>query len=136
CHSLGLLVADAQGRRRIRTMIPRGTAIPARTSRRIAATNDDRQTLTPVESSTWRESSWRSLGVHHLEPGLGKHNLELTFEVDMDGLLVIRRRDPLAGTLEVLPPRPAPSLDPEAVVQWSEWVAELLPPPKKIIQPR
>lgn len=133
CHAIGLLVVDPHSRRRIRTMIPRGTAIPARTSRRIAASKTDTQSLTLVESSTWRETAWRSLGGHRLATSHENPNLELTFEVDMDGQLIIHRRDPLSGTIEVLPDRPQPSLTAEEVEQWAEWVAELLPAPKKIV---
>ncbi len=131
CHAIGLLVVDPDSRRRIRTMIPRGTTIPARTSRRIAASKTGGQSLTLVESSTWRETSWRSLGGHRLASSEENPNLELTFEVDMDGQLIIRRRDPLSGTIEMLPDRPQPSLDAEEVEQWTEWVAELMPAPKK-----
>ncbi len=66
-HDFGLLVVDAQHRRRIRPIIPRGTLIPARTNRRIATGNSLRQTLTLVESSEWQGSGWRSLGSHRIE---------------------------------------------------------------------
>jgi len=131
CHAIGLLVVDPHSRRRIRTMIPRGTAIPARTSRRIAASKTETQSLTLVESSTWRETSWRSLGGHRLAVSSENPNLELTFEVDMDGQLIIRRRDPLSGTIDLLPDRPQPNLDAAEVEQWAEWVADLLPAPKR-----
>lgn len=131
CHDLGLLVIDAKGRRRIRTMIPRGTLIPARTSRPIAAGNISKHSLALVESSTWRETSWRSLGTHRIATDLKNPNIELTFEVDMDGELVIRRRDPQTGVIERLPPRPQPAFDAEELAQWTEWVAELLPAPKR-----
>jgi serine/threonine protein kinase/molecular chaperone DnaK (HSP70) len=131
CHDLGLLVIDAKGRRRIRTMIPRGTLIPARTSRPIAAGNISKHSLALVESSTWRETSWRSLGTHRIATDPSNPNLELTFEVDMDGELVIRRRDPQTGIIERLPPRPQPAFDAEELAQWTEWVAELLPTPKR-----
>ncbi len=136
CHALGLLVIDSKGRRRIRSMIPRGTTIPARTSRRIAAGKTNRQNLTLVESSTWQETSWRSLGVHQLAIDPENPNLELTFEVDMDGRLIIRRRDPLTGLIDPLPARPQPTFDPEELAQWAEWVAELLPTPKKKAAPK
>lgn len=135
CHDLGLLVVDAKGRRRIRTMIPRGTLIPARTSRRIASGNISRQSLTLVESSSWRETSWRSLGAHRIAIDPANPNLELTFEVDMDGQLVIRRRDPQTGVIERLPQRPQPTFDAEELAQWTDWVAELLPPPKRTSRP-
>jgi eukaryotic-like serine/threonine-protein kinase len=133
CHAVGLLVIDGKGRRRIRTVIPRGTAIPARTSRRIASGKTERQSLTLVESSTWQETSWKSLGVHQLAIDPEHPNLELTFEVDMDGQLIIRRRDPLSGTIDRLPARPQPTFDEEDLAQWAEWVAELLPAPKRSI---
>ena len=131
CHDLGLLVIDAKGRRRIRTMIPRGTLIPARTSRPIAAGNISKHSLALVESSTWRETSWRSLGTHRIATDPNNPNLELTFEVDMDGELVIRRRDPQTGVIERLPARPQPAFDAAELAQWTEWVSELLPTPKR-----
>lgn len=134
CHDLGLLVIDAKGRRRIRTMIPRGTLIPARTSRPIAAGNISKHNLALVESSNWRETSWRSLGTHRIATDPNNPNLELTFEVDMDGELVIRRRDPQTGIIERLPPRPQPAFDAEELAQWTEWVAELLPTPKRSVR--
>ncbi len=73
-HDFGLLVVDAQHRRRIRPIIPRGTLIPARTNRRIATGNSLRQTLTLVESSEWQGSGWRSLAVTALS-----WNIAVTF---------------------------------------------------------
>ncbi len=131
CHDLGLLVVDGKGRRRIRAMIPRGTMIPARTSRRIASGQLSKQSLMLVESSTWQETSWRSLGAHRIESESPEAKLELMFEVDMDGQLILRRRDPRTGSIQRLPPRPQPTLDDEEVAAWAEWVAELLPAPKR-----
>lgn len=131
CHDLGLLVIDSKGRRRIRTVIPRGTILPARTSRRIAPGAIGSQSLMLVESSTWRENAWRSLGAHRIGIEQDNANIELTFEVNMDGVLAIRRREPQTGHIQALPPRPQPTLDREALEQWAEWVAELLPAPKR-----
>lgn len=130
CHDLGLLVIDSQGRRRIRPVIPRGTLIPARTSRRIAAGSLSKQNLMLVESSTWRENAWRSLGAHSIATEHGA-KWELTFEVDIDGRLIVRGRDPETGMIERLPPRPQPTFDDEELAQWTEWVAELMPTPKR-----
>lgn len=132
CHDLGLLVIDAKGRRRIRTMIPRGTMVPARTSRPIAAGNLSKYNLALVESSSWRETAWRSLGTHQIATDAKHPNLELTFEVDINGRLVIRRRNPDTGIIERLPPRPQPAFDAEELAQWTEWVAEVMPTPKRV----
>lgn len=131
CHDLGLLVIDPQGRRRIRPVIPRGTLIPARTSRPLASGNVSKQNLMLVESSTWRENAWRSLGSHGISTEPGAAKLELMFEVDTDGCLVVRGRDPQTGTIERLPPRPQPTIDEDELNTWAEWVAELLPTPKR-----
>jgi hypothetical protein len=53
------------------------------------------------------------------------------FEVDIDGRLIVRGRNPETGSIERLPPRPQPTFDEEELVQWGEWVAELLPTPKR-----
>ena len=131
-HDFGLLVVDAKNRRRIRPIIPRGTAIPARTNRRIAAgTTATTQVLTVVESSTWRETSWRSLGCHRFEQIPGDSFVELTFEVDVDGQLVIRRRDSNSGGYSKLPSLPKATLSQDEVLQWSEWVKEWMPSLKR-----
>lgn len=131
CHDLGLLVIDPQGRRRIRPVIPRGTLIPARTSRPLASGNVSKQNLMLVESSTWRENAWRSLGSHCIATEPGAPKLELMFEVDTDGRLVVRGRDQQTGTIERLAPRPQPTIDDDELNAWAEWVAELLPTPKR-----
>ncbi|MGV3483937.1 MAG: protein kinase domain-containing protein, partial [Planctomycetaceae bacterium] len=130
-HDFGLLVVDAKNRRRIRPIIPRGTAIPARTNRRIANSASTPQVLTVVESSTWRETSWRSLGSHRFAPDAPDSFLELTFEVDIDGRLAIRRRDPVSGGFVKLPVLPKPTLTPEEVAEWTEWVKDWMPSSKR-----
>lgn len=130
-HDIGLLVIDTKNRRRIRPIIPRGTALPARTNRRIAAGAAHLQVLTVVESSTWRETSWRSLGSHRFADKSPDAYLDLTFEVDVDCRLVIRRLDPNSGGLVRLPTLPPPTLAPEEVLQWTEWVRDWMPSPKR-----
>lgn len=130
-HDFGLLVVDAKNRRRIRPIIPRGTAIPARTNRRIAASSVKTQVLTVVESSTWRETSWRSLGSHRFDTNAQDAFVELTFEVDVDGQLLIRRRDPNSGGYAKLPSLPIATLTQEEVQQWTEWVKEWMPSSKR-----
>ncbi len=135
-HDLALLVVDAHNRRRIRPIIPRGTAIPARTNRRIATGGSSSQVLSVVESSTWRETSWRKLGSHSFEMLAETDALELTFEVDVDARLVIRRRDPNSGGFLKLQPLPTPTLAPDELEQWTQWIKELMPvPPKRTVAP-
>ncbi len=121
-HDFGLLVIDERNRQRIRPIIPRGTAIPARTHRRIASIATGPQSLTVVESSTWRETAWRSLGSHLIESSVSGSYLELIFEVDADARLVIRRRDPVSGVSHRLPQLPSPRLTPAEVQDWTEWI--------------
>jgi eukaryotic-like serine/threonine-protein kinase len=131
-HDFGLLVVDAKNRRRIRPIIPRGTAIPARTNRRIATGGKaTTQILTVVESSTWQETSWRSLGSHRFEHIPEDSFVELTFEVDVDGHLVIRQRDSNTGGYWKLPSLPKATLSPEEVLKWAEWVKEWMPSSKR-----
>ena len=126
-HDLGLLVVDAKNRRRIRPIIPRGTAIPARTNRRIAAGAATLQILTLVESSTWRETAWRSLGGHRISLEEREAFFEVTFEVNVDGRLIVRRRDPNTGSTITLPTLPQATLNADEVLEWTEWVKDLIP---------
>ena len=130
-HDFGLLVVDSKNRRRIRPIIPRGTAIPARTNRRIATGAATSQVLTVVESSTWRETSWRSLGRHELAVEPNEAYVEVTFEVNVDGRLIVRRRDPNSGSTGTLPALPTPTLTTEEVQEWTEWVREWMPSAKR-----
>ena len=130
-HDFALLVVDQKNRRRIRPIIPRGTALPARTNRRITAGGPSTQVLAVVESSTWRETSWRSLGNHRFDVSSDDLSIELTFEVDVDGLLAIRRRNPNSGGFQKLPNVPAATLTAEETQRWAEWLNEKMPLPKR-----
>jgi len=130
-HDFGLLVVDSKNRRRIRPIIPRGTAIPARTNRRIAAGASNSQVLTVVESSTWRETAWRSLGSHRFNVTSPDGSFELTFEIDVDGRLLIRQRDFESGGFVKVPALPQPTLTVDQLAEWTEWVQEWMPSVKR-----
>ncbi len=130
-HDFGLLVVDAQRRRRIRPIIPRGTVIPARTNRRIATGTSLRHTLTLVESSEGPGGGWRSLGSHRIELDDASDVLEVTFEIDIDGQLIVRRRDIRTGRLTTWESLPKLQLDATQEREWSDWIDEWVPLPRR-----
>jgi len=44
---------------------------------------------------------------------------------------VVRGRDPQTGTIERLAARPQPTIADDELNPWAEWVAEVLPTPKR-----
>ncbi|MEX0824749.1 MAG: Hsp70 family protein, partial [Pirellulaceae bacterium] len=126
-HDLGILIqSKGPQKRQILPIIPRGTILPARTNRRLTIGLDNtEQTLTMVESSGWESPSWCSLGNYRLPAQTTPCALEVTFEVDMNGLLSVRTRDPESGKIERLDPLPTPTLTQSDLVEWGGWIDEL-----------
>jgi molecular chaperone DnaK (HSP70) len=130
-QSIGIVVEDKKGRRRILPIIPRGTLLPARTNRRLTV-NDSREVLNVslVESSGVDGKDWQSLGRHEIEVGPGggvKRSRTISFEVNVNGLLTVRAPMPTQGTPSVLtttrlPPLPTPNLSNEEIADWRRWI--------------
>lgn len=130
-HDLGVLVHGEQGdKKHVRPIVPKGTALPARTHRRLTPGQDADypQTLSVAEATDWEATKWRSLGSHRLSPASQSSQpsaVELGFEVDSNGLLAIRMRDPASGQSDRLPPLPQPTLTPAEIHRWRQWIKNL-----------
>ena len=128
-QSIGIVVEDVRGRRRILPIIPKGTALPARTNRRLTVgKNRETMTLSLVESSGLDGEDWQSLGRYDFDIG-GANRLARTrmigFEVDMNGLLSVRAQTPGTQGSQKLPALPPPALNDEAVAEWTAWMEEV-----------
>jgi molecular chaperone DnaK (HSP70) len=125
-YDLGL-VAYASGDAQPRTVpvIPRGTALPARTGRRLSRVGEKgEQSITVVESAGGVGRPWRALGTHSLLPTDIHKNQEAIFEVDIDGLLSIRLRSAETGETTRLPVLPQPTLSPDDIRLWRNWLSD------------
>ena len=127
-QSIGIVVEDARGRRRILPIIPRGTALPARTNRRLSGgKNKETMTLSLVESSGVDRDDWQSLGRYDFEIGEDavnrvKRARMIGFEVNVNGLLTCRAQTPgMPGSVK-LGTLPEPMLSDQQVAEWTEWI--------------
>ncbi len=121
-QTIGIVVEDARGRRRILPIIPRGSVLPARTNRRLTvAPEKSVMTLALVESSGIDGNAWHSLGRYtfEIDPKSNVQTRLLSFEVDVNGLLNVRSQSPPSPGSVKLPPIPQPMLDEAAFANWS-----------------
>ena len=126
-QSIGIVVEDVRGRRRILPIIPRGTSIPARTNRRLTVgKNQDSMTLSLVESSGVDGDEWQSLGRYAFEIGDTKNQLGRTrmigFEINVNGMLTVRAQTPGQHGSTTLASLPAPVLSDDAIPDWIDWI--------------
>ncbi|XZE51827.1 protein kinase domain-containing protein [Planctomycetaceae bacterium SH139] len=128
-YDLGLL-AYLPGKSQSSTfpVIPQGTALPARTGRRLNrnSSSADTRSLTIVESAGGIDHPWRSLGSQPLPELPPETPLEVIFEVNIDGLLTLRLRNGSTGETSRLPNFPAPLLSPEQLQSWTDWVEDIV----------
>ena len=130
-QTIGIVVEDARGRRRILPIIPKGTSLPARTNRRLTVGKDrDTMTLSLVESSGVEGDEWHSLGRHDFEiHGNPQQRLNRTrmigFEIDMNGILTVRAQTPGSPGSKRLPALPEPTLAEDSIPEWIEWINEI-----------
>lgn len=132
-HDLGILVRtpgkNGKTSKKILPVVPRGTVLPARTHRRLNMQGDDEtlsRTLTLVESRNSVEGSWRTLGTQRVpESSSLDSRVELSFKVDVNGLLTISVRDPATGQTDWLPVLPKPTLTEIEVRRWRDWLDDL-----------
>ncbi|MEM6366153.1 MAG: protein kinase, partial [Planctomycetota bacterium] len=124
-HSVGFVVADQHGKRKILPIIPRGTATPARTNRALGGkVIDNHWTLSLVESSGPGGTSWQSLGRHSIDID-GREaatKRRLGFEIDINGLLSVHLERPDLGRTVMLPSLPRLPVTPDQFDGWREWV--------------
>lgn len=127
-QSIGIVVEDARGRRRILPIIPQSTALPARTNRRLTGSKKkDSMTLSLVESSGVHGEDWQSLGRYDFEFGPEAANRlkrarMIGFELNVNGLLECRAQTPGTPGSERLATLPAPMMSPEQIAEWTQWI--------------
>jgi hypothetical protein len=107
-------------------VIPAGTALPARTGRRLTLPSQGRgpAAITIVESAGKIGAPWRSLGMHPLPETPDEVSWEVIFEVNIDGLLTLRLRNAASGETRRLETIPAPTLSAEDQRHWRNWLEE------------
>ncbi|MGB7345401.1 MAG: protein kinase [Pirellulaceae bacterium] len=129
-QSIGIVVEDNRGRRRILPIIPRGTALPTRTNRRLTVGKErDSMTLSLVESSGIHHQDWQSLGRYTFEIEAGhtnrlKRTRMIGFELNVNGMLLCRAQTPGTPGSTKLSVLPQPMLDEQAVAHWTNWIRE------------
>jgi serine/threonine protein kinase len=130
-QTIGIVVEDSQGRRRILPLIPRGTSLPARTNRKLTiAKQRDSMTLSVVESSGVEADQWHSLGRYEFKVDTTsgsqlKRTRLIGFELNVDGLLTVRAQTPGMPESKRLPTIPEIPLSPNEEAEWSSWVEGL-----------
>ncbi len=129
-HSIGIVVADRTGRRRILPIINDAAPLPVRNNRQLTGLAGERtMTLSLVESSSRITGGWRTLGRHVIElpPAEEKTpeastSRQLGFEMDLNGLLSIYIRRPDLDRTVRMPPLPALPTDRLDVEDWRAWI--------------
>lgn len=123
-QSIGILINDAKGRRRILPIIPKGTSLPARTNRRLTVDPDrDSMTLSLVESSGVKGDDWQSLGRYDFQIGDSSARTRMIgFEVNINGMLTVRAQAPGSPGSTKLPALPEPLLTEQQIVEWTQWL--------------
>jgi hypothetical protein len=126
-QTIGIVVEDVKGRRRILPLIPFGTSLPARTNRRLTVGSDrESMTLSLVESSGLSRNDWQTLGRYEITiDDVAQRARMIGFEVDVNGLLVVRAQAEGATSSNRLPTLPEPKLSDEEMAEWSRWLATL-----------
>ncbi|TWT81614.1 Serine/threonine-protein kinase PknB [Planctomycetes bacterium CA13] len=130
-QTIGILVEDGRGRRRILPVIPAGTVIPARANRRLTVgENRETMALSLVESSGVERETWHSLGRYDFEIDEGSYGSEsrarmIGFEINVNGLLTVRVQTPGTPGSVRMDTLPKPNLSDEEVVLWTRWIDKL-----------
>tara|TARA_R110002049_G_scaffold25016_1_gene88217 strand:+ start:1618 stop:4287 length:2670 start_codon:yes stop_codon:yes gene_type:complete len=132
-QTIGIVVEDRKGRRRILPIIPRGTALPARTNRRLTVgKSQSKMTLSLVESSGIKGDEWQTLGRYECDDDQtdapkasgtkASGTRMIGFEVNVNGLLTVRSQTPGVPGSTRPTPMPTPNLSEEDVAFWKQWV--------------
>jgi molecular chaperone DnaK (HSP70) len=126
-QTIGIVVNDAKGRRRILPIIPKGTSLPARTNRRLTVDQQrESMTLSLVESSGVTGEDWQSLGRYEFQIGdSGNRSRMIGFEINVNGMLTVRAQTPGTSASTRLPPLPTPTLSDESIEEWTQWLDSL-----------
>ena len=128
-QAIGILVEDARGRRRILPIIPRGTALPARTNRRLKVGKKlESMTLSLVESSGVHGDDWHVLGryVFEIDKNVStvRRSRMIGFELNANGLLRCRAQTPGTPGSTRLHDLPESTISEEEIKRWMIWIAE------------
>ncbi|MFG0262084.1 MAG: Hsp70 family protein, partial [Novipirellula sp. JB048] len=127
-QTIGILIEDPQGRRRIMPIVPRGTSLPARTNRRLTVgPTQETMALSLVESSGIQREDWHSLGRYDFElsdtaEDQESRNRMMGFEVNVNGMLIVRAQTSGVPGSTKLPPLPKPMLDETQLASWTRWI--------------
>jgi molecular chaperone DnaK (HSP70) len=130
-QTIGIVIEDNQGRRRILPVIRQGEKLPTRSNRKLTISKSrDSMTLSVVESSGVRNEKWHSLGRYEFKVDKDSSNqLKRTrligFELNVDGLLTVRAQTPGTPESTRLETIPQPLLDPQDEPEWMHWLAGL-----------
>ena len=126
-QTIGIVVEDVKGRRRILPLIPFGTALPARTNRRLTVGSErNSMTLSLVESSGLSRNDWQTLGRYEIKIDEGVQRARMIgFEIDVNGLLVVRAQAEGATSSNKLPTLPEPKLSDDEIAEWTRWLDTL-----------
>ena len=129
-QTIGIVIEDQSGRHRILPIIPQGTTLPARTNRKLTiATGLDEMPLSIVESAGISHEQWQSLGRYDFEVNSGDSQVKRTrmvgFELNVDGLLVVRAQTPGTPESKKLKTIPEPMLPTKEEEGWASWIESL-----------
>ena len=127
-QTIGIVVEDVKGRRRILPLIPFGTSLPARTNRRLTVGSErDSMTLSLVESSGLSRNDWQTLGRSEIkiDDGVNRSRM-IGFEIDVNGLLIVRAQAEGATSSNRMPTLPEPKLTDEQIAEWTRWLDAIL----------
>ncbi|OYP34756.1 hypothetical protein CGZ80_14100 [Rhodopirellula sp. MGV] len=128
-QSIGIVVEDNNGRRRILPIIKRGEKLPARTNRKLSIAKErESMTLSVVESSGVHSETWHSLGrftfeVSRQADGQVRRTWMIAFELNVDGLLTVRAQTPGTPESKRLAVIPEPTLPLKDEPEWMRWMA-------------
>ncbi len=124
-HSVGFVISEATGKRKILPIITRGTPTPARTNRQLGGTaKDEALTLALVESSGVEDEAWQTLGRHRIAVDASERapTRKIGFEIDINGLLSVHLERPDLGRTVRMPSLPELGMSPDQWEDWREWV--------------
>ena len=123
-QTIGIVVEDVRRRRRILPIIPSGSALPARTNRKLRVGRDrEYMTLSLVESSRIHGQDWHALGRYEFKiDNPNYRSRTIGFEVDVNGLLQVRAQDPRKTGSVKLASLPESELTDAAIINWKAWM--------------
>ncbi|TWU45534.1 Serine/threonine-protein kinase PknL [Novipirellula aureliae] len=127
-QTIGILVEDGKRRRKVLPILPCGTPYPARTNRRLNVNHERKMmSISLVESSGVSRGDWQSLGRYDLEisndssTGVNRSRT-IGFEININGLLVVRAQKSRMPGSEKLQTLPKATLSDEQVAEWTRWI--------------